>query len=74
MFEGIKIVTTLECVRGFAPKGWTNGRQSLLTVISLLKWTRARTKDFFSAVRVVYFTTCMLSKHFLKHLYIKSSG
>ena len=24
MFEGIKIVTTLECVRGFVPKGWTN--------------------------------------------------
>ena len=39
MFEGIKIVTTLEYVRGFVPKGWTNVRQSMLTVISLLKWT-----------------------------------
>ena len=39
MFEGIKIVTTLECVRGFVPKGWTNVRQSMLTVISLSKWT-----------------------------------
>ena len=38
MFEGVKIVTTLECVRGFVPKGWTNVRQ-MLTVISLLKWT-----------------------------------
>ena len=39
MFEGIKIVTTLECVWGFVPKGWTNIRQSTLTVISLSKWT-----------------------------------
>ena len=39
MFEGIKIATILECVRGFVPKGWTNIRQSILTVISLPKWT-----------------------------------
>ena len=26
VLEGIKIVTTLECVRGFVPKGWTNIR------------------------------------------------
>ena len=39
MFEGIKIVTTLECVKSFAPEGWTNIRQSILTVISLSKWT-----------------------------------
>ena len=37
MFEGIKIVTTLECVRGFVLKGWTNVRQSMLTVTSLSK-------------------------------------
>ena len=24
MFEGIKIFSTLECVRGFIPKCWTN--------------------------------------------------
>ena len=35
MFEGIKIVTTLECVKGFVLKDWTNIRQSKLTVISL---------------------------------------
>ena len=28
MFEGIKIVTTLECVWSFAPKDWNNIRQS----------------------------------------------
>ena len=39
MFEGIKIVTTFECMRGLVPKGWTNVRQSTLTVISLSKWT-----------------------------------
>ena len=39
MFEGIKIVTTLECVRVFVPKGRTNIRQSILTVISPSKWT-----------------------------------
>ena len=39
MFEVIKIVNTLECVRGFVPKGWINIRQSILTVISLSKWT-----------------------------------
>ena len=35
MFEGIKIVTTFECVRGLVPKGWANIRQSILTVVSL---------------------------------------
>ena len=41
MFEGIKIVTTFECVKGLVPKvkGWTNIRQSVLTIISLSKWT-----------------------------------
>ena len=39
MFEGIKIVTVLEYVMGFVLKGWTNIRQSILTVISLSKWT-----------------------------------
>ena len=39
MFDDIKIVTTLEYVRGFVPKGWTNIRQSTLTVISISKWT-----------------------------------
>ena len=39
MFEDIKIVTMLECARGFVPKDRTNIRQSILTVISLLKWT-----------------------------------
>ena len=39
MFEGIKIVTTFERVRGSVPKGWTDIRQSMLTVISLSKWT-----------------------------------
>ena len=38
MFEGIKIVITLVCVRGLVPKGWTNIRQSILTVTSLSKW------------------------------------
>ena len=27
VFEGIKIVTTLECVRSFVLKGWTSVRQ-----------------------------------------------
>ena len=27
MFEGIKIVSTLECVRGFIPKRWNKIRQ-----------------------------------------------
>ena len=39
IFEGIKIVTMLQCVRGFIPKGWTNVRQSMLTVVNLSKWT-----------------------------------
>ena len=39
MFEGIKIVTALEYVMGLVLKGWTNIRQSILTVISLSKWT-----------------------------------
>ena len=39
MFEGIKIVTAIECVKGFVSKIWTNVKQSELTVISLTKWT-----------------------------------
>ena len=39
MFEGIKIVTAIECVRGFVSKIWTSVKQSELTVISLTKWT-----------------------------------
>ena len=39
MFEVIKIVTTLERVRGLVPKGWINIMQSTLTVISLSKLT-----------------------------------
>ena len=35
MFEGIKIVTTLDCVSGFVPKGWTNIRHSILIIITL---------------------------------------
>ena len=35
MFEGNKIVTTFECMRGLVPKGRTNIRESVLTVISL---------------------------------------
>ena len=38
------------------------------------KYGRTRTRGFFSTVRVVSFTTCMLSINFLKHLFIKSSG
>ena len=37
VFEGIKIVNTLECVRGFIPKSWTNARQSKLPVVNLAK-------------------------------------
>ena len=33
-----------------------------------------KTRGFFSAVRVVFFTTCMLSVSLLKHLLIKFSG
>ena len=39
MFESIKIVAMFERVRGLVPKGWTNIRQSVLTVVSLSKWT-----------------------------------
>ena len=39
MFEGLKIVTTLECMKGLVPKSYTNIRQSILTVISPRKWT-----------------------------------
>ena len=39
MFEAIKIFTKLKCVRGFAIKDWTNIRQSILAVASLLKGT-----------------------------------
>ena len=39
VFEGIKIVSALECFRGFVPKSWTNVRQSKLTLISLAKRT-----------------------------------
>ena len=34
MFEGIKIVSTLDCVWGFVPKSWINVRESKLTVVS----------------------------------------
>ena len=37
MFEGIMVFSTLECVRGFIPKSWTNIRQDKLTGISLTK-------------------------------------
>ena len=37
MFEGIKIATTLECVKGLVPNGWTNIRQNILIITSL--WT-----------------------------------
>ena len=33
MFEGVKNVTTFECVRGLIPKGWTNIRQSIRNAI-----------------------------------------
>ena len=39
MFEAIKIFTKLKCVRGFVIKDWTNIRQSILAVTSLLKGT-----------------------------------
>ena len=38
MFEGIKIVKTLECVGGFVPKSWTNVKERKLTGISLTEW------------------------------------
>ena len=37
MFEAIKIVSTIECVRGFVLKIWINIRQSKLIVVSLAK-------------------------------------
>ena len=37
MFEGIKMVATFECVKGLVSKGWTSVRQSILTVLNLLK-------------------------------------
>ena len=39
MFEAIKIFTKLKCVRGFVIKDWTNIRQSIMAVTSLLKGT-----------------------------------
>ena len=33
MFEGIKIVTTLECVRGFVPKDWTKDKAYWLLLL-----------------------------------------
>ena len=39
MFEGIKIATTFEYVGNLIPKGWTNIRQSILTITSLSQWT-----------------------------------
>ena len=39
VFEGIKIVSALECFKGFVPKSWPNVRQSKPTVVSLAKWT-----------------------------------
>ena len=38
------------------------------------KYGRTRTREFFSTVRSVSFTTCMLFKNLLKHLFIKCSG
>ena len=38
------------------------------------RYGRTRTRGFFSTVRIVYFTTCILSINFLKHFFIKSSG
>ena len=39
VFEDITIVDTLECVRGFVTKRWTNVKQGKLTVVSLAKRT-----------------------------------
>ena len=39
-----------------------------------LRYGRTRTREFFPTVRVVSFTTCMLSINFLKHLSIESLG
>ena len=36
-FEGVKIFSTLECVRSFVPKSWANVRQNKLNVVSLAK-------------------------------------
>ena len=38
------------------------------------RYGRTRTRGLFSTVRVVSFTTCMLSINLLKHVYIKFSG
>ena len=61
VFEGIKIVNTLECVRGFIPKSWTNARQSKLPVVNLAKRTtyylnvtlRSDIKDFTQIIRAL---------------------
>ena len=37
VFEGIKIVSTVDCVLGFVPKCWTNVRERKLTVVSFAK-------------------------------------
>lgn len=47
MFESIKIVPTIEGVRSFVPKGWTNITQSKLTVIKFSKLTQ--TFDIFDS-------------------------
>ena len=39
VFEGITIVSVLECFQGFVPKRWSNVRQSKLTIVSLVKRT-----------------------------------
>ena len=39
MFEGIKVISTLECVRSFIPESWANVWESTLTGISPTKWT-----------------------------------
>ena len=38
------------------------------------RYRRTRDRGFFSTVRVVFFTRCMLSINFLNYLFIKSSG
>ena len=37
MFEGIMVFSTLEFIRGFIPKSWTNIREDKLTGISFTK-------------------------------------
>ena len=37
MFEVIQIITGIEYMQDFVPKGWTNKRKNKLTVASLTK-------------------------------------